>query len=117
MLSNESSFSDLTRLDQESHGYPQACNIPHVMGQVVTLNYLKHIPDKGFELCTTMKGTYLVHLLDDDRDHINQENVSDHKGLYRDHFFDIINPNKNLYRCCKDDVSKRTAPMRCVPGM
>ena len=111
MLSNESFLSDLTRLDQESHSYPKTCNIPHVMGQVVTLNYLKHKLDEGFDLCATMKGTYPVHLLDDDRDHINQENVSDHKSLYRDHYFDMINPNKSLYGCCKDDVSKRTAPM------
>lgn len=83
----------------ESHSYPKVCNIPHVMGQVVTLNYLKHKPDKGFDLCATMKGTYLVHLLDNDRDHINHENFSYHEGLYRDHFFYMINPNRNMYRC------------------
>ena len=114
---NESFFSDLTRFDRESHRYPKACNIPHVMGQVVTLNYLKHKPDKGFDLCATMKGTYPVHLLDDDWHRINHENFSDHKGLYRDHFFDMINPNKIFYRCHKDDVSKNKAPMQCVPGM
>ena len=55
-------FSDLTRMDRESHGYPKACNISHVIGQVVTLNYLKHKPDKGFDLCATMKGTCILFI-------------------------------------------------------
>ena len=104
-------------MDWESDGYPKACNIPHVMGQVVTLNYLKNKLDKGFDLCATMKGTYPVHLLDDDRKCINDENYCSHEGFYRDHFFDMINPNWNLYRCSKDDVSCKKAPMHRAPGV
>ena len=66
-LLNESFFSDLMRLDKEGHGYPKACNIPRVMGQVVTINYFKHNPVKTFALHPTMKGTYPVHLLDEDQ--------------------------------------------------
>ena len=66
-FSNESFFSDLTRLDKEGHGYPKACNIPRVMGQVVTINYFKHNLVKTFALHPTMKGTYPVHLLDEDQ--------------------------------------------------
>ena len=39
-LSNESFFSDLTCLDKESNNYPKACNVPHIMGNVVTLELL-----------------------------------------------------------------------------
>ena len=66
-LLNKSFFSDLVRLDRESHGYLKACNIPHVMGQVVTLNYFKHKPNKNFALQPTLKGVYPVHVLEDDR--------------------------------------------------
>ena len=65
-LSNESFFSDLTCLDRESHSYPKACNIPHVMGQVVTLNYFKHKPYKSFCLKPTLKAVYPVHVLNEE---------------------------------------------------
>lgn len=45
-LSNESFFSDLTRLDKEGRAYPKACNIPKLINKVVTLNYFKHKKNK-----------------------------------------------------------------------
>ena len=64
-LSNESFFSDLPCDLIKSHGYPKACNIPHVMGHVVTLNYFKYNPNKNFALQPTMK-VYPVHVLEED---------------------------------------------------
>ena len=58
------------------------------MGQVVTVNYFKHNPEKSFALCPTTKGTYPVHLLDDDQSHIQVESAQVHDGMYCDHFFD-----------------------------
>ena len=49
-LANESFFSDLKKLDKESTYYPKACNIPHLLGKVVTLNYFKHKPHKSYIL-------------------------------------------------------------------
>ena len=74
------------RLDK-GHGYPKACNIPRVMGQVVTINYFKHNPVKTFALHPTMKGTYPVHLLDEDQVRLSNESEDIHNGMYRDHFF------------------------------
>ena len=65
-LSNESFFSDLTHLGRESHDYPKAYNIPHVMGQVVMLNYFKHKPNKSFSLKPTLKVVYPVHVLNEE---------------------------------------------------
>ena len=45
-LSNESFFSDLTRLDKEDMAYPKACNVSKLIGKVTALNYYKHKRDK-----------------------------------------------------------------------
>ena len=116
-LSNESFFSDLTRFDKEGHGYPKACNVPKVMGQVVTVNYFKHNPEKSFTLRPMMKGTYPVHLLDDDQSHIEVESAQVHDGMYHDHFFDCINSKPSSFQHHKDDISKRNAPLCRVPGV
>ena len=116
-LSNESFFSDLTRFDKEGHSYSKACNVLKVMGQVVTVNYFKHNPEKSFALHPTMKGTYPVHLLDDDQSCIEVESAQVHNGMYHDHFFDCINSKPSSFRHCEDDISKRNAPLCRVPGV
>ena len=82
ILSNESFFSNLTCLDQESHGYPKACNIPHVMGHVVTLNYFKHKPYKCFCLKPTLKAVYPVHVMDEEGVQVQSETRQEHQGMY-----------------------------------
>ena len=53
-------------MNKESANYPKASNIPHIIGNVVLLNYFKHNPNKSFALTMTTRGTYPVHLLDSD---------------------------------------------------
>ena len=87
------------------------------MGQVVTLNYFKHKPNKNFALQPTLKGVYPVHVLEDDHARLDNESSAHHDGMYRDHFFDMINVASNLKCCHKDDISKCTVPLRGVPGV
>ena len=96
-LSNESFFSDLTRFDTEGHGYSKACNVPKVMGQAVTVNYFKHNPEKSFTLHPMMKGTYPVHLHEDDQSHTEVESAQVHGGMFCDHYFDCINSKPSSF--------------------
>ena len=54
-LANESFFADLVQMEKEGKGYPKACNIGCVMGQVVLLNHYKHKCDKNYSLGATKK--------------------------------------------------------------
>ena len=81
-LTNESFFSDLTHMDKESSYYPKACNIPKIMGKVVTLNYLKHKPEKNYVFKPTAKGTYPVHILETDDDTLANEVTVMDPGLW-----------------------------------
>ena len=112
-LANESFFSDLTRLDKESTYYPKACNIPHLLGKVVTLNYFKHKPDKSYSLQTTLKGSYPVHILD-----INDEDTSieSQSYIYKNHFFDNIDLH-NSFRSRKTDLSMGLNPLHSVQSV
>ena len=73
------------------------------MGNVITLNYFKHKPNKNFVLTTTTKGTYPVHLLDERQ--LNIETPNDHEGLYWDHFFDCSDIHMSTHRFRADDIS------------
>ena len=115
LLTNKSFFSDLTWMDKESTYYPKACNIPKLMGKVVTLNYLKHKPDKSYALNPTSKGTYPVHILqheDTDTDLGSDGNDS----IYKDHFFDKTDVHTS-HRICRSDLSTGLNPLRCVGGV
>ena len=52
-LANESFFSDLVQLEKEGKGYPKACNVGRVMGQVVLLNHYKHKCAKNYSIGAT----------------------------------------------------------------
>ena len=116
-LSNESFFSDLCHLDKESPQYPKACNVGKVMGHVVALNYFKHKPDKNFSLTTTMKGTYPVHLLEEQNDTFDNETESCHSAFYQNSKFDCLDLHKSKCRTQKYDISYTVNPQRCVPGV
>ena len=83
ILANESFFSDMVRMDKESHSYPKACNVPKIFGRVVTLNYYKHLPEKNWFLTATHKGTYPKHLAE-----YNEMDIKEQDGHYVNHFFD-----------------------------
>ena len=87
------------------------------MGQVETLNYFKHKPNKNFTLQPTLKGVYTVHVLEDDCARFDNESSDQHDGMYRDHFFNMINAASNLKCCRRYDISKHTVPLRGVPGV
>lgn len=112
----ESEFSDITRLDREGHLYPKACNIHKLIGRSVSVNYIKHNPSKPYEICTTNKGAYPVHLAEDDRERWENETEDNYDGIFKDHFFDYINehPSKRVRR---SDVSTGMNPMRNVQGV
>ena len=109
MLTNESFFSDLTRLDRESPFYPKACSVPKLVGKVVQLNYYKHKTNKSFFLQPTAKGTYHVHAFDEQE--LPQCDNSQH--IYRNHFFDTVDTHTS-YRLCKTDLSTGLNPQRGV---
>lgn len=112
----ESFFSDLTRADREGHLYPKAANIARIIGKCVTLNYAKHNPRKTYDICTSNKSAYPVHLALDDRERYESETASDFDGIYRDHFFDYVNDHARA-RCRREDVSKGLNPLRTVQGV
>ena len=106
---------DLTRMDKESTYYPKACNIPKLMVKVVTLNYLKHKTDKSYALNPTTKGTYPVHILqqeDTDTDLGSDGNDS----IYKNHFFDKTDVHTS-HRIHCSDLSTGLNPLRCVGGV
>ena len=108
-LANESFFSDLTWLDKESPFYPKACNIPKLVGKVVQLNYYKHKANKSYSLQPTAKGTYPVHVFDQE---LTLE-TGDTQHIYKNHFFDIVDTHMS-YRSCKTDLSTGLNPHRGV---
>ena len=109
-LSNESFFSDLCCLDKESPQYPKACNVGKVMGHVVALNYFKHKSDKSFSLTTIMKGTYPVHLLEEQNDTFDNETESCHSTFYWNSKFDYLDLHKSKHRTQKYDISYTVNP-------
>ena len=110
-LANESFFSNLGRLDKESHAYPKACNISKIFGCVVTLNFYKHMPDENWFLTAMHKGTYPEHLAE----HYTKD-LSEQEGFYWNHFFDF--PDKhNSQRCRRCDISTGTQPLRFAGGV
>ena len=114
-LTNESFFSDLTRMDKESSYYPKACNIPKLMGKVVTLNYLKHKPKKTYALNPTTKGTYPVHIMEH-HDSDTKLGIDGSGRIYKDHFFDKPDVHTS-HRVCRSDLSTGLNPLRCVVGV
>ena len=114
-LTNESFFSDLTRMDKESSYYPKACNIPKLMGKVVTLNYLKHKPEKTYALNPTTKGTYPVHIMEQ-HDSDTELGIDGSGRIYKDHFFDKPDVHTS-HRVCHSDLSTGLNPLRCVAGV
>ena len=108
-LTNESFFSDLTQLDQELPFYPKACNIPKLVGKVVQLNYYKHKANKPYSLQPTSKGTYPVHVFDEE---VTSE-ICNTQHVYKNHFFDIVDTHTS-YRSCKTDLSTALNPHRGV---
>ena len=110
-LSNESFFSDMSRMDKDSRSYPKACNIAKIFGRVVTLNYFKHLPDKSWYLTATHKGTYPEHLAE-----FLQEDMANQDGFYVNHFFDYPDEHESQ-RCHQYDVSRGTQPLRFTGGI
>ena len=108
-LANESFFSDLTRLDKESPFYPKACNIPKLVGKVVQLNYYKHKANKSYSLQPTAKGTYPVHVFDQE---LTSE-TGNTQHIYKNHFFDIVDTHTS-YRPYKTDLSTGLNPHKGV---
>ena len=109
-------FSDLCCLDKESPQYPKACNVGKVIGHVVALNYFKHKPDKNFSL-TTMKGTYPVHLLEEQNDTFDNETECCHSTFYWNSKFDYLDLHNSKHRTQKYDITYTVSPQRCVPGV
>ena len=81
------------------------------MGNIVTLNYFKHKPNKSFVLTTTMKGTYPIHLLDNDRERLDTETADNHGGWYHDHFFDCSDIYMGTHHFRADDISSGFGPL------
>lgn len=107
------SSSDLCQLDKESPQYHKACNVGKVMGHVVALNYFKHKPNKNFSLMATTKGTYPVHVLEEDTE---MSEIS-HGGFYHNSKFDYLDLHKLQRRSRKHDISYNVNPQHCVPGV
>ena len=115
-LANESFFSDLTRMDQNGHYYPKACNIESIMGRVVTLNYFKHKPEKHFHLTTTTHGTYPVYHLEADTQDLQTQTSENVDTVFRNNFFDYEDTHKS-HHVRKTDISKGNAPQHCGAGI
>lgn len=113
-LANESFFADLTRMDRNGRYYPKACNIENIIGRVVTLNYFKHKPEKHFHLTTTTRGTYPVHHLESDSQHLEEHQLENLE--FKNNFFDYEDTHKS-HRIRKTDISKGNAPQRCDAGV
>ena len=113
-LANESFFADLVQLEKEGKGYPKACNIGRVMGQVVHLNFYKHKCDKNYVLGATRKKKYPVHialenelaLLDDDTEATD----------YKNHFFDYPDTHKS-FRVRRRDITTGIQSLRSVTSL
>lgn len=112
----ESKFSDITRLDREGHLYPKACNMSKLIGRAVTVNYIKHNPQKAYEICTSNKSAYPVHLAEDDRQRWETEDEHNFDGVYKDHYFDYIDEHCS-HRVRRTDVTTGINPMRNVQGV
>ena len=110
-LANESFFSDMVRMDKESHSYPKACNVAKIFGRVVTLNYYKHLPEKNWFLTAMHKGTYPEHLAE-----YNEMDIKEQDGHYVNHFFDY--PDEHDSQWCRHyDISRGTQPLRSAGGV
>ena len=115
-LANESFFSDLVQLEREGKGYPKACNIGRVMGEVVLLNHYKHKCDKNYSLGATKKRKYPVHHALEDKARYNSETVDSHVGMYRDHYFDYPDLHKSN-RVRKRDITTGLQSLRSVSSI
>ena len=110
-LANESFFSDMFRMEEESHSYPKACNIPKIFGCEVTLNYYKHLPEKNWFLTMTHKGTYPEHLAE-----CHTEDMENQDGFYINHFFDYPD-ERDSQRCRHYNISRGTQLLRFAGGV
>ena len=115
-LSNESFFSDLVRLDKESHGYPKGVNVSKVFGRCVLINFFKHKRDRNYFLAPTIKCKYEVKLAESNLRRYRRETAFHHSGLYRDHFFDFPNELKSQ-RVRRDDITTGLSALRTNPGV
>ena len=68
-------------------------------------------------LTTTTKGTYPVHLLDEERQQLNIKTPNDHEGLYRDHIFGCSDIHMSTHQFRADDISSGCGPLRGVQGV
>ena len=114
-LANESFFADLVQLEKEGKGYPKACNIGHVMGQVVLLNYYKHKCDKNYSLGATKKKNP-VHVAMESKLRYGSETVESFSGCYRDNMFDFPDQHKSS-RVRKRDISTGLQSLRSVSSL
>lgn len=112
----ESFFSDLTRCDREGHLYPKAANISRLMGRCVTINNLKHNPSKPYELCTSNKSAYPVHLALQHLNRLDTEDENYFQGMYRNHFFDFPDQHSSQ-RVRREEVTKDRSSLRGVLGV
>ena len=115
-LANESFFSDLVQLEKEGKGYPKACNVGRVLGQVVLLNHYKHNCAKNYSIGATKKRKYPVHLAVESTDMIGKETAEHHTGIYRNNFFDFPDQHKS-YRVRKRDISTGLQSLKSVTSL
>ena len=109
-------FSDLVRLDKESHGYPKGVNVSKVFGRCVLINFFKHKRDRNYFLAPTIKCKYEVKLAESNLRRYRRETAFHHSGLYRDHFFDFPNELKSQ-RVRRDDITTGLSALRTNPGV
>ena len=115
-LANESFFADLVQLEKEGKGYPKACNIGRVMGQVVLLNHYKHKCNKNYSLGAAKKKKYPVHLAMESKLRYGSETVESFSGCYRDNIFDFLDQHKSS-RVWKRDISTGLQSLRSVSSL
>ena len=112
-LANESFFSDLVQLEKEGKGYPKACNVGRVMGQVVLPNHYKHKCAKNYSISATKKRKYPVHLAIESKEILKKEMAESHGGKYRNNFFDFPDMHRSN-RVRKRDISTGLQSLRSV---
>ena len=115
-LANESFFADLVQLEKEGKGYPKACNIGHVMGQVVLLNHYKHKCNKNYSLGATKKKKYPVHIASDKKLQYEVETDECYTGMYRDNLFNFPDLHKS-HRVRKRDITTGLQSLRSVSSL
>ena len=115
-LANESFFLDLVQLEKEGKGYPKACNVGRVMGQVVLLNHYKHKCAKNYSISATKKQKYPVHVAIESKEILEKETAESHGGKYRNNFFDFPDMHRSN-RVRKRDISTGLQSLRSVTSL